>query len=332
MASTSLDKVRQRRKEAAEEAERRKAKYWKIKPGRNVVRFAPPWEGSDEFYKAFGQHYNLGPDGKQPPVYCPEQTVGKSCPICEGIRMMYRGADEETQKLLKKMSSTPRFYVNLIDRKDEEKGVQVGEIPRTLMEDIWKKMVDDEIGIGDVTDPENGYDLIIDRTGEGIGTKYTVEVARKPSKLDKKYLADIVDLEKFVKIESYENLKLIYEGKSTGPVVTSSSPAALPGPVASTSDAVDAEFTVTEPSAPGLPACFGSFSEDNAKCLDCAECDDCENAMIKAKREARKAAADTGKSATAASPPKREPASAKKGEEDISPDELLAEISAAITR
>jgi hypothetical protein len=326
MGMTNLDKVRQRMEEAKAEAERRKAKFWKLKEGRNVVRILPPWEGADEFYKPYGQHFKIGLEGKTI-VYCPNDTLGLPCPVCDGIKAMWKGADaagdEELKKRLKDISSTPRFMVNLIDRKEPEKGIQQGDIPKSVMESIWNKMVDPDAGVGDITDPKAGYDVIIVRRGEGINTKYDVSIATKPSVVDPGVLEGIVDLDALIKVESYENLKLIVDGKEAPAVTSGSAKAALPPPA----DVVDAEFKESAPVPAGPPPCFGSFSDDNAKCLDCPEQDDCETKMIEQKRAARKA----GKAAVAAAGPAG-PAPVATADDDISADDLMAEINEAIRK
>ncbi len=323
---TSLDAVLKRRQQAKEETERRKIKNWSCKEGRNKIRILPPWDGSEEFFKAFGKHFNLGPEGKTI-VYCPEQTLGQPCPICAAIKGMYKGADEEMKKHLSSISAPPRFAVNIIDLTEPDKGVQVAELPRTVMEAIWNIMVDEEVGLGDITDPKTGYDIIIDRTGTGLSTKYDVKAVKAPSMINPAFLENINDLDKMVQLESYENLKLIFEGKAPAAITAAGPPAgALPAPegTGSSSTPIDVEYTEVSKASDGSPPCFGSFSETNDRCLDCAEQDECELKMLEAKRAARKSI----------DKPKRTPTPAAKEEPstDMGADDLLREMEAAIGR
>ena len=66
----------------------------------------------------------------------------------------------------------------------------------------------DEDEAGDMTDPKNGYDIKIERTGTGqYDTSYSVRNC-KPTKMDKKLLK-VVDLQEIVKsqIKSYDELE-----------------------------------------------------------------------------------------------------------------------------
>ena len=75
----------------------------------------------------------------------------------------------------------------------------------------WWYIIDlylDEDEAGDMTDPRNGYDIKIIRSGSGkLDTTYSAR-ACKPTKLDKKYQGN-VDLEGIVRsqIKSYDELE-----------------------------------------------------------------------------------------------------------------------------
>jgi hypothetical protein len=327
--AVDLDLIRRKRKEAQEENARRSAKFFRFSEGRNVIRILPPWEGSDDFSRVFGQHWGLGPEGKTV-VYCPKQCFGLPCPICDELDYMRKTAkDDTTKEWVRRVSATPRFYVNIIDLKDPAKGPQVCEIPKTVMEEIWNIMVDDELGVGDITQAKGGYDLFVDKTGTGLLTRYSVKPKRDPSDIDESVLENLVDLDAFVKTLSVEELRAIWEGKT---------PEALPAPKAlgapetgpppaPAEPSVPVEPEIVEPSGPSVPGCFGSFNEDDTRCLDCAEQDECEMKMIEERRKARAAAKRKGSKASAV--PK---ISAVPPAGEVSADELMKEMEAAIKR
>jgi len=288
----NLEKIKENRRRAKEDASRRNVNYFQFQSGRNIVRIMPPWEGADDFSRAMGKHWNLGPEGKTS-VFCPKYTAGMPCPICEELDKIWKTKpDDATKEWLKNVGASQRYYVNLVDLNDLEKGVQVGELPKTVLEELWNIMVDEDTGKGDITDWDTGFDVIIEKTGKGIGTRYSVRAKNSPTAISKaEYESELVNLESFVKTESYINLKMIYEGKAP------ESSGALPAPTIS--DAKTIGSTETEPDyiAPehtdvtnlvdaGLPACFGGFNEDNDKCLDCLEQDDCEEKMEEEKAKA----------------------------------------------
>ena len=330
----NLAKIRDNRKKAKEEASRRNANYFQFQPGRNIVRILPPWEGADDFSRPMGKHWNLGPEGKLS-VYCPKHTIGSPCPICEELDKIWKTKpDDATKEWLKNVGASQRYYVNLVDLNDLEKGVQIGELPKTVLEEIWNIMVDEDTGLGDITDWDKGFDLIIEKTGKGIGTRYSVRAKRAPSPINRlEYEPALVNLDTFVKTESYANLRMIWEGKT---------PESLPAPSTTTTVAdvkttvegedeivegeviEDSHTNVTELIHAGLPACFGSFNEDNEKCLNCVEQDDCEEKM-----EEERAAA----TAPAASPaPAAAPAAATAVDDGDDVDDLMAQLQSAIDK
>ena len=361
-----LDKIRGHRDAALEEAARRSARFFELQPKRNVVRILPPWEGADDFSRIMAKHWNLGPEGKTV-VFCPKVSFGMPCPICDEIDKLWKSKPDDAMKeWLKTVSATPRFLVNVVDVNDPEAGVQIAEFPKTVLLEIWNIMVDKDTGYGDITDLKNGRDILIDKVGKGLSTRYTVraKLAASPAPAGIS-MTDIPNLDNFVRKESYENLKRIWEGKEpiaaapakmitdTTTVVKSPTPVEDPPvedpieaeftPVPTTADALEQEVEkrLEEDAAPpttdtadSLPECFGSFDEANNECLNCAEQDDCEMKALEIKREARKA-----KAAKAAKPAPKKATSRKPvttvasdPTAEISTEDLMAEMEDAINK
>lgn len=336
----NLAKIRENRAKAKEEASRRNANFHQFQNGRNLVRILPPWEGSDDFARPMGKHWNLGPEGNMN-VFCPKECAGMPCPICEELDHMWKmKPDEATKEWLRSVGASRRYYVNIIDLNDLEKGVQIGELPKSVLEEIWNIMVDEEAGLGDITDWKKGYDLIIEKTGKGLSTRYSVRPKRSPTPIDKgEYEDKLINLEAFVKTESYSDLKLIWEGKTptaAGALPPGETAATKRTPVADTDasktaddDIVDAEATeVSGKVAAGLPACFGSFNEELPECLDCADQDDCEAKMLAERAKATESTkAKASKPAEAAGDTEVKAAG---GVDELDTDALMAEMEQAI--
>lgn len=124
--------------------------YFKPKSGKNTVRILPPWNDSGIFFFKAILHYGIREEGG--PVPC-GKMVGKSCPICEALA----GAGK---KMAKKSGPRIRFYVNVIDRKNPDDGIKIwGMTPRN-MKKIKSAMEDPDYG--DITDPDEGRDIIIE--------------------------------------------------------------------------------------------------------------------------------------------------------------------------
>ena len=96
---------------------------------------------------------------------------------------MQESRSSRDQEVGKKMLAKRRHFANVIDRKNEEKGVQIVGFPKTVYEQLLAIRDDDAAG-GNFTDPgPNGFDITITKTGQGMNTKYAVKAARQSTPL-----------------------------------------------------------------------------------------------------------------------------------------------------
>ena len=146
-------------------------------------------------------------------VYSPA-TFDEPCPIMEKYQELKSSKNEDDKILAKKLVPGRRYVLAALVYADE-KGKELDYdskprcvlVPASVYQDIIELYLDEDEA-GDMTDPVNGYDIKIDRTGTGqFDTSYSVRNC-KPTKVDKKLL-QIVDLESMVRsqIKSYEELE-----------------------------------------------------------------------------------------------------------------------------
>ena len=122
--------------------------------------------------------------------------------------------DEDDKELAKRLVPRRKYILGgpvyadekgtKFDYDGQDKGVLV---PRSVYQDVIDLYLDEDEA-GDMTDPKNGYDIKIIRSGSGkMDTTYSAR-ACKPTKLDKKYQGT-VDLEGIVRsqIKSYDELE-----------------------------------------------------------------------------------------------------------------------------
>jgi hypothetical protein len=169
------------------------------------IRILPPWteEGDNAGlpYKKYYQHWNVGPDGKR--VNCPaKMTEGaERCAICEEIEILKASDLESDKKEAQRMRASRRYVYQVIDRDDpywtssDEAAVQKPELlgtPKIKFLSLgWNahKSITDifaSADYGDVSDPFDGTDLTMRRTGTGNDTEYSIVARRKDSKLFEK--------------------------------------------------------------------------------------------------------------------------------------------------
>lgn len=143
-------------------------------------------------------------------------TFDEPCPFMDKYNELRSSKDEEDKELAKLFVPRRRYVVGGIVYEDD-KGTKVGYdgkdkgilIPRAVYQDIVDLYLDEDEA-GDMTDPKEGYDIKIIRSGSGqYDTTYSAR-ACKPTKLEKQYQG-IVDLEAIVRsqIKSYDELEEI---------------------------------------------------------------------------------------------------------------------------
>lgn len=142
-------------------------------------------------------------------------TFDEPCPFMEKYKELKESSDDADKELAKNKFIPRRKYViggvvytdekgKSLDYDGKDRAVQ---IPRSVYQDIIDLYLDEDEA-GDMTDPINGYDIKIIRTGSGkMDTTYSAR-ACKPTELDKK-VRGTVDLEGMVRsqIKSYDELE-----------------------------------------------------------------------------------------------------------------------------
>ena len=199
------------KKKRQELNEKNRPKAEKLRDGRNRYRLLPGWRknGDPTFDHSFGQHFIKDASGAITAVYlCTSHTFGQSCQVCDAIRSGLRSKpDSATEELLKEAGASKQILVNMLHRdgKEPNKPMVFG-LPASVYEDMFKIIEQYwEDGIN-ALDLDNGIDFIIERTGSGIGTRYSVMVAPKSSPVSKDVVERLVDLDEYVKQESDQGL------------------------------------------------------------------------------------------------------------------------------
>ncbi len=189
------------------------ADFWTPKDGRNVIRILPAKEGAD-FYAEAKVRYNVGPNKKM--VTVPLDSSKDNCPIHAFVDALYKTKEKDDEALAKRMKASSRYYFNIIDRSVEEGAEGYGDVlvfgcGSTIFTDILGIICDPDYG--DITDPENGYDIIITKSGKKLDTEYKTNARPKQTPIG---IADwkekLNDLAAIAKPKSYEKREEILSG------------------------------------------------------------------------------------------------------------------------
>lgn len=175
-----------------------------VKPhdGKNRIALLPGWKKGEEhvYFHDYGQHYIKDAAGDIKAVYpCAEKTYGTPCPVCEALAQATRVApDDATIEALGEAKSNGRVLMNvLVLDSDKPNDPVIFEVPRTLFGSIVGLV--EEWGLAAFQ-----REIIIERTGKGLGTKYTAQIGPKETKVDPAIVAKVHDLDEYVKQDSEE--------------------------------------------------------------------------------------------------------------------------------
>lgn len=156
------------------------ADYVKLETGENRLRILPgsfgelgrPFVEYDRHYLN-GKYYSYAGDKSLNPI---EQ---KGWSIFNDLKAEGKEKTDLGKKMFKKFLPQIVCTANVINRADAVPVPKKLTISRALMQKIAKVAKD----AGDITDPVEGRDVIIERTGTGLHTEYDVRVAIEPSPL-----------------------------------------------------------------------------------------------------------------------------------------------------
>lgn len=152
------------------------------KDGDNLLRILPPtFEEAEHYGFEIFVHYQIGPDNDA--FLDLSKMQDEADPIVEERNRAMKDNDKDYGD---KLQSRKRVLCYVIDRDEEDKGLQVWAMPWTLDADITTLAVDKRTGeVLDIDDPDDGYDIEFTKKGKGINTQYVgVAIARRSSSLD----------------------------------------------------------------------------------------------------------------------------------------------------
>lgn len=135
--------------------------YFKLAVGKNVVRFLPaPAPDLKAFIMVWEHQLNL-PNGDFVNFACPRLMGKKRCILCQRADQLKNSGNPADYDRAKDLFTKRRIYANIIDRRDQEGGPKTFAFGKMIWDDL--KIVREDVG--DYTHPEDGFDIIIRRTG-----------------------------------------------------------------------------------------------------------------------------------------------------------------------
>lgn len=158
--------------------------FIKPKVGTNVYRVLPPINGRSPFVLVH-RHFVKLPGLARPAVFnCPRLMAKRDCAVCRTEQRLKSTGIAADMEMAKQLYAQLNIYLNVIDRAAEELGPQKLQITKTVHKALVDIKSDTRKG-GDFTNPdEDGFDIIVERTGTGQqDTRYAVAASRQSTPL-----------------------------------------------------------------------------------------------------------------------------------------------------
>jgi hypothetical protein len=232
-----------------------------IKPqqGKHTYRILPTWrlntmpeecaKDVQPFWHDFAMHWVRTEKNGKPVAYvCLEKTFGSECPICSAIgRGISSSNDDETVDLLKSANASQKYLINVLHRSSPDKPneVQVMEVGQKIFDQLIEFLSE----YGDITDLNDGIDLIINREGTGMDTTYKVLPAAKHKPVDVSVMPQLLDLDAVVQQENETKLNIALENlsKVSGILPATKAPTAHRASLVDMSEVAEAEYADEAP-------------------------------------------------------------------------------------
>ena len=258
---------------AARYAQLNSGQFWTPKEGMNNVRILPPWNDEGVFYKEVPSHFSVGPQNKM--FVCNAKLGHGSCVVCDTVTKLLQSSSKDDVKLAEDMRVQLRVLYNIVDLDDPAIGVQIMSTGPKIFRDVLSYFADPEWG--DLTDPETGYDISIQRSGTGFQTQYTVRPKKNPSPIaDPDWLSQLHDLDEFSKPADEEAIANALSGIVVVPTAPKAQPVAPKAQPKVVTPVVEeeAEDVEAEDIPVDAPKCFGKMY-DARTCAGCAFASQC---------------------------------------------------------
>ena len=189
--------------------------WWEPQKGqKNVFRVAPPWDAQGICIVRRVLHYGFEMEGRRRAFPCLADNEpwlpGQPCIVCHAGQKLMSGDKDERKIADDIKASSARYVVQGADVNASEKGIIRWAGPLSFGKYFLSLLEDEDID--DVTDPEEGYDLIIEISGKGRGTSYDYRLRPKSTSIPVEGWEDqLVDLIKLMEVMPNQTLLNLLE-------------------------------------------------------------------------------------------------------------------------
>lgn len=203
-----LNKIKQKLQELNSESNQANAAnvFWRPDFGESTIRIVPSKFDKDNPFTELYFHNVLD---KYPVLAL--TNFGEQDPVVQLIEQLRMTSDKENWSLSGKLSPRPRYFVPIIVRGEEDKGVRLWSIGPTIYKALLQLASDPEIG--DFTDVTNGCDMKVTKVQAQPYPETTIRAARSNSPLStdskqvEKWLTEQPDPKESFRKPTFDRLK-----------------------------------------------------------------------------------------------------------------------------
>jgi hypothetical protein len=160
--------------------------FWRPDTGTTRIRVLEGWPGAVLPFVTLAQHFLGGEEQKS--YACPatpgiKDADGKdrTCIICKASRHYKRLGSEIEEQLGNDLSPRKVFLWNVLVRGKESEGIKIYSAGWTVHSTLLAYVADEENP--NFLDPFKGFDVVIERIGSGLKTKYNIRAVTAPCSL-----------------------------------------------------------------------------------------------------------------------------------------------------
>tara|TARA_R100001079_G_scaffold43722_1_gene22107 strand:- start:129 stop:1037 length:909 start_codon:yes stop_codon:yes gene_type:complete len=199
-------------------------KPYKFQNGKTYFRLLPGKVDPMEFEEIIGIHWIKGPDGKVITTVGDRGICyGEPCPVREAIsqymEISRNNGDDDAVKRAKDMLAKARHFANIVVVKAPGEFQKDKAVLAEFAETAWDSLLSQlEEHIEDLADDvdltkegpfafEDGLVFMIERSGSGLDTSYTVGISPKKAPLKPAIMEDAMDLASYKRAQFTDGVK-----------------------------------------------------------------------------------------------------------------------------
>lgn len=143
------------------------AETFRPKQGENVLRILPPtWKNHEHYGYDVKVHSYIGAGNG---TYLCLKMKNKRCPICDAADEAQAAGEKD---LYSEMKATDKVIVWMVEREKEGEGAKLWSMSWSQDREISAQCLPKKGKALYIDHPDEGYDVIMQRTGQGLATKY----------------------------------------------------------------------------------------------------------------------------------------------------------------